>query len=368
MATMSSISPNGSYVVVWEWENRPTRWRPYSPEVTQLLERAHNKKLNRIYLKDADPLLADYYINMTSFEQCCEPTGTKYSVRREFYPHTSPAGKGSRWEWAGETGGDWHIYDMEVQVVIEDSWAKGDQTIDISTYFPGCPYIMNFCNLTQVRKTSGFVRPMRRVQQAAYPMVKLTQAEVAAMIGRREERRKTALEEMERRSNLLKSKKEKKRRSKSQDRKLPTPASGKKAVRNLVNTLLGKDHRASLFGAKDHHDRNSEGMRSRERRLSAPTTSQPSLLPPRSHLGDPAGRPARYDSLTLSSRRQIGHPSQAEMSAAYPGTRGRGQGPPYRRFQDSSFSSFSDTNSMTRRPSVDTISTYLSQTGGSEYR
>jgi hypothetical protein len=37
--------------------------------VTQLLERAHNKKLNRILLKDADPLLADYYINMTTFEQ-----------------------------------------------------------------------------------------------------------------------------------------------------------------------------------------------------------------------------------------------------------------------------------------------------------
>lgn len=31
------------------------------------------------------------------------------------------------------------------------------------------PYIINFCNLTQVKKDTGFVRSIRRVQQAAYP-------------------------------------------------------------------------------------------------------------------------------------------------------------------------------------------------------
>ena len=45
-------------------------------------------------------------------------------------------------------------------------------------------------------------------------------------------------------------------------------------------------------------------------------------------------------------------------------TNSRGNGNPqcgYRRFQDySSFSSFSDTSSIVRRPSMDTISTYLS--------
>ena len=86
--------PSSNYVVVWEWETKPHRWRPYSPEVTQLLERAHNKKLNKIYLKDADPLLCEYYIDMTNFEQICEPTSETYPVRREYYAHTSPAAKG----------------------------------------------------------------------------------------------------------------------------------------------------------------------------------------------------------------------------------------------------------------------------------
>ena len=88
------------------------------------------------------------------------------------------------------------------QVVIEESWNRGEQTIDVSKHFPGCPYIMNFCNMTQVRTNSGVVRPIRRLPQPSYPMVKLTQAEIASMIHRKEERRRDMLAEVERRMQV----------------------------------------------------------------------------------------------------------------------------------------------------------------------
>ncbi len=70
-------------------------------------------------------------------------------------------------------GAEWHTYDMEVQVVLEAAWSAGQQTVDISLHFPGCPYIMNFCNLTQVRKTSGFVRWVREYSVFWTPLLRL---------------------------------------------------------------------------------------------------------------------------------------------------------------------------------------------------
>lgn len=40
------------------------------------------------------------------------------------YSPDSPAGKGAKWEWAGDSACEWHTYDMEVQYIIEDAWAK----------------------------------------------------------------------------------------------------------------------------------------------------------------------------------------------------------------------------------------------------
>lgn len=361
-----NISPTGvppMYVVVWEWENRPNRWRPYSPEVTQLLERAHQKKLNKIYLKDADPLLSDYYINITSFEQHCEPTGAVYTVRREFYPSNSPAGRGCKWEWGGDTTSEWHIYDMEVQEVIEDAWNKGEQTIDISKDFPACPYIMNFCNLTQVRTTSGVVRPIRRLPQPSYPMVKLTQAEIASMIHRKEERRKDLLAEVERRKQLMNAgRKKKKDFHKSLEFVNSTSGKGKKVVKNLMNQIFHKEK---------HKQDGSNSLKKRSKPLSASTHN----LSQSGNNG--CSRPINQHPLGYATTQfnrsrppAIGHPSASEFSYPVIGRRGnqnafthvnQSQRIPYGRIPDSSFSSFSDTcSSMVRRPSVDTISTYLS--------
>ena len=79
-------------------------------------------------------------------------------------------------------------YDVSFQAIIEESWTKGEQTVDIGKHFPGCAYIINFCNMTQVRSTTGQVRKVRRLPQAAYPMVRLTQAEIASMLHRKQER------------------------------------------------------------------------------------------------------------------------------------------------------------------------------------
>lgn len=56
------------------------RWRPYPPEVTQHLERAHSKKLRSVILGDSDPSLKNYCINLPQMEQECKTTGENWII------------------------------------------------------------------------------------------------------------------------------------------------------------------------------------------------------------------------------------------------------------------------------------------------
>ncbi|CRL04387.1 CLUMA_CG017478, isoform A [Clunio marinus] len=167
-------------VVVWEVESTSLKkYIPYSPSVSQNLERAFAKKLTQVFLGDSDASLSDFYVNLRTMKQCSEKNNTEFpflNVRRQFYSPSSPPGKGIKWEHAGNLNNEWHQYDIEIQCLIEDAWSNGNQQIDISASYIQMPYIIDFCNMIQTRKPSGPIKQIRRVTQAVYPLTKLQSA------------------------------------------------------------------------------------------------------------------------------------------------------------------------------------------------
>lgn len=70
---------------------------------------------------------------------------------------------------------DWHFYNMDVQNIIEDAWSKGVQMYDFQNSPLSLPYRINFSNLTEIRHPNGPIKHIRRTQQAPYPSIKVPQ-------------------------------------------------------------------------------------------------------------------------------------------------------------------------------------------------
>jgi deltex-like protein len=65
---------------------------------------------------------------------------------------------------------------------LTSAFMQGDQTTDVSKTYTAFPYIINFCNLTQIRNNTGYVRSVRRVQQAPYPLIKVQPEELRNVV------------------------------------------------------------------------------------------------------------------------------------------------------------------------------------------
>uniref|UniRef100_A0A182UD58 E3 ubiquitin-protein ligase n=1 Tax=Anopheles melas TaxID=34690 RepID=A0A182UD58_9DIPT len=168
-------------VVVWEHELPDrTAWLPYSPSVTQLLERAYTKNLTRVLLKDADPALALYEVDLVQMVQTQHGTasGRNTSVRRCLYPPNSPAAMGIKWEWYGANPKiAWHRYPLDVQSLIEQAWTKGETLLDLNQTALKRPYLIDLGCMSQTqlggRRNQPVVCPIRRKNQAPYPLLKV---------------------------------------------------------------------------------------------------------------------------------------------------------------------------------------------------
>ncbi|XP_011369856.1 probable E3 ubiquitin-protein ligase DTX2 isoform X1 [Pteropus vampyrus] len=164
-------------VAVWEWQDGLGIWHPYSATVCSYIEQQFVQQKGQrfglgslahsIPLGQADPSLAPYIIDLPSWTQFRQDTGTMRAVRRHLFPQHSAPGRGIVWEWLSDDG-SWTAYEASVCDYLEQQVARGNQLVDLAPL--GYNYTVNYATYTQTNKTSSFCRSVRRQAGPPYPV------------------------------------------------------------------------------------------------------------------------------------------------------------------------------------------------------
>uniref|UniRef100_A0A2I3TB04 E3 ubiquitin-protein ligase n=1 Tax=Pan troglodytes TaxID=9598 RepID=A0A2I3TB04_PANTR len=164
-------------VAVWEWQDGLGTWHPYSATVCSFIEQQFVQQKGQCFglgsmahsipLGQADPSLAPYIIDLPSWTQFRQDTGTMWAVWRHLFPQHSAPGRGVVWEWLSNDG-SWTAYEASVGDYLEQQVARGNQLVDLAPL--GYNYTVNYTTHTQTNKTSSFCRSVRRQAGPPYPV------------------------------------------------------------------------------------------------------------------------------------------------------------------------------------------------------
>nr|AAI66738.1 Dtx2 protein [Rattus norvegicus] len=176
-SSLPQVYPSHVVVAVWEWQDGLGIWHPYSATVCSFIEQQFIRQRGQhfglgslahsIPLGQADPSLAPYIIDLPSWTQFRQDTGTMRSVRRHLFSQNSAPGQGIVWEWLGDDG-SWIAYEARICDYLEQQVARGIQVVDLAPL--GYNYTVNYATLTQTNKTSSFCRSVRRQVGPVYPV------------------------------------------------------------------------------------------------------------------------------------------------------------------------------------------------------
>ncbi|XP_046944490.1 E3 ubiquitin-protein ligase DTX1 [Lynx rufus] len=159
---------NVARVVVWEWLNEHSRWRPYTATVCHHIENVLKEDARgSVVLGQVDTQLVPYIIDLQSMHQFRQDTGTMRPVRRNFYDPSSAPGKGIVWEWEND-GGAWTAYDMDICITIQNAYEKQHPWLDLSSL--GFCYLIYFNSMSQMNRQTRRRRRLRRRLDLAYPL------------------------------------------------------------------------------------------------------------------------------------------------------------------------------------------------------
>ncbi|XP_069609081.1 E3 ubiquitin-protein ligase DTX4-like [Ranitomeya imitator] len=155
-------------VLVWEWQDKDSLWKPYSPQVTRHIEQVirENPKASSVNLGEADGSLTPNILDLLSMNQFRLDTGTLYPARRVTFPLYSAPGQGIIWE-SEELPGHWVPFETQLSVLIQEAFEKQRQGVRLGDPSSGSHICLQ--TMTQVKFPSQKRVRVRARAHTPYP-------------------------------------------------------------------------------------------------------------------------------------------------------------------------------------------------------